>query len=164
MNVIAAVDRNWGIGFQNRLLVRIPADQQWFYQTTKGKVIVVGRKTLETFPNGLPLPSRRNIILSKDPKFCVKGAQIAHSVEETLELLAAYRSEDVFVVGGESIYQQFLPYCDVAHITKIAYTYEADAYFPRLDQMTEWELTGDSEEQTYFSLEYSFQRFERKKS
>ncbi len=164
MNVIAAVDRNWGIGFQNRLLVRIPADQQWFYQTTKGKVIVVGRKTLETFPNGLPLPSRRNVVLSRDPAFRVKGAQIVHSVEEALEFLTPYPSKEIFIAGGESIYRQFLSYCDVAHITKIDFAYEADAHFPRLDQMPEWEITGDSEEQTYFSLEYSFQRFERKKS
>ncbi len=164
MNLIAAVDKNWGIGFQNRLLVRIPADQQWFYQITKGKTIVVGRRTLETFPNGLPLPSRRNIILSRDLNFQIKGAQIAHNVEEALALLAVYQSEDIYIAGGESVYQQFLPYCDVAHITKIEYAYEADAYFPRLDQMPEWELTGDSEEQTYFSLEYSFLRFERKKS
>ena len=162
MNMIAAVDKNWGIGYKGRLLVRIPADQQWFQSITKGKVVVIGRRTLATFPNGLPLPARKNIILSGNPDFRVKGGETAHSVEEALSLLSPYKSEDIYIAGGESIYRQFLLYCDVAHITRIEYAYEADAYFPRLDRMPGWELTGDSEEQTYFSLEYTFQRFERK--
>lgn len=160
MNLIAAVDKNWAIGYRNRLLVRIPADQQWFQSVTKGKVIVVGRRTLDTFPNGLPLPMRTNIVLSKNPAFSVKGARVVRSVEEALLLLKGYPREDIFIAGGESIYRQFLPYCRVAHITKIAYAYEADAHFPKLDDMPEWELTGESEEQTYFDLEYTFQRYE----
>lgn len=164
MNAIAAVDRNWGIGYRGRLLVRIPLDQQWFQNTTKGRVIVAGRKTLETFPNGMPLPARKNIILSENPDFQVKGAQVTHSLEETLQLLKNYKSEDIYIVGGESIYRQFLPYCDVAHITRIDYMYEADTYFPNLEEMLEWKLTGESEEQTYFDLEYTFQRFERIKN
>lgn len=159
MNLIAAVDKNWGIGYQGRLLVKIPLDQQWFQKTTKGKVIVLGRKTLETFPNGLPLPARKNIILSENPDFQVKGAVVAHSLDEALELLGEYKSEDIYIVGGESIYRQFLPYCDVAHITKIDYEYAADAYFPNLEELPEWKLEADSEEQTYFDLEYTFQKF-----
>lgn len=159
MNLMAAVDKHWAIGYQGRLLVRIPLDQQWFQKMTKGKVIVLGRKTLETFPNGLPLPSRKNIILSRNPDFQVKGAVVAHSLEETLELLREYHSEDIYIVGGESIYRQFLPYCDVAHITKIDYEYVADAYFPNLEELPEWRLEEDSDEQTYFNLEYTFQKF-----
>lgn len=162
MNLIAAVDKNWGIGYKGKLLVRIPSDQQWFQKATKGRVIVLGRKTLETFPNGLPLPARRNIILSRNPGFQVKGAEVTHSVEETLRLLKQYKSEDIYIAGGESIYRQFLPYCDVAHITRIDYEYQADACFPNLEELPDWELAADSEEQTYFDLEYTFQRFERK--
>lgn len=159
MNMIAAVDKNWAIGYRGNLLVRIPADQKWFQTVTMGKVIVAGRKTLETFPNGMPLLGRRNIILSENRGLQIRGAQVAHSLDETMELLKPFKSEDIFIVGGESIYRQFLPYCSVAHITRIDYAYEADAYFPNLELLPEWRLTADSEEQTYFDLEYTFQRF-----
>ncbi len=163
MNIIAAVDSNWAIGYKNQLLVRIPSDQKMFREETTGKVVVLGRKTLETFPNGLPLKNRTNIILSTDLNYHVKDATVVHSVEELLTELEQYPTEDVYIIGGESLYQQLLPYCDVAHITKIDYQYDADAYFPNLDEMKEWKITGDSEEQTYFDLEYRFLRYERMK-
>lgn len=163
MQIIAAVDNNWAIGFQNSLLVRIPRDQQMFREMTDGKVIVIGRKTLETFPQKQPLKNRVNIILSRDRKNTVKDAEVVHSIEELMEELRKYNTDDVYVAGGASIYRQLLPYCDTAHITKIDHTYQADAYFPRLDGMEDWELTADSEEQTYFDLEYYFQKYERKK-
>lgn len=162
MNVIAAVDSNWGIGYKGKLLVRIPLDQKWFQTVTKDKVIVVGRKTLATFPNGLPLPSRKNIILSENPNFFIKGAEVAHNMEEVFGFLKGWNREDIYIAGGESIYKQFLPYCKVAHITRIHYSYEADTWFPNLDIRKEWKLTEESEEQTYFDLEYTFQKFERK--
>lgn len=161
MNIIVAVDQNWAIGYRNQLLVRIPSDQKMFREETTGKVVVLGRKTLETFPNGLPLKNRTNIILSKDTGYHVKDAIVVHSTEELLEALKPYPSEDVYIIGGESIYQQLLPYCDTAHITKIDYAYDADAYFPNLDAMPEWKITGDSEEQTYFNVEYRFLRYEK---
>ncbi|MDO5345184.1 MAG: dihydrofolate reductase [Lachnospiraceae bacterium] len=164
MNIIVAVDKNWSIGKDNQLLVSIPADMKFFRSTTTGKVVVMGRKTLESFPNGLPLKNRTNIVLTKNPDFYVKDAVICHSVEEVLEELKQYNSEDVYVIGGDSIYRQMLPYCDVAHVTRIDHAYEADAWFPNLDEMPEWEITADSEEQTYFDLEYCFLKYERKKS
>ncbi len=163
MNLIAAVDKNWAIGCKNQLLVRIPNDQKMFRQTTTGKVVVLGRKTLETFPQGLPLPNRTNIILSKSQNYKVKDAVVVHSIEELLEEIGQYQSEDVFIIGGESIYKQMLPYCDTAHITKIDHVYEADSYFPNLDEDADWEVTADSEEQTYFDIAYSFVKYERKK-
>ena len=163
MNIIAAVDSNWAIGYKNQLLVRIPSDQKMFREETTGKVVVLGRKTLETFPNGLPLKNRTNIILSTDTAYKVKDATVVHSVEELLEELKKYPSEDIYIIGGESIYKQLLPYCDTAHITKIDYEYDADAYFPNLDDMPEWKVTGDSEEQTYFNIEYQFIRYEKRK-
>lgn len=163
MNIIAAVDNNWAIGCRDELLVRIPNDQKHFREETTGKVVVLGRRTLATFPQGMPLPGRTNIILSSDPSYRVKGATIVHSMEELLAELEKYDSGDIYVVGGESVYQQLLPYCDVAHITKIDRSYEADRYFPDLDRLPEWKITQDSEEQTYFDLEYVFLKYERQK-
>lgn len=119
MNLIVAVDANWAIGNNNELLVRIPNDHKHFREETTGKVVVLGRKTLETFPQGLPLKNRINIILSKDPSYKVKDALVVHSVEELLEELKKYADEDIYIIGGESIYRQLLPYCNVAHVTKI---------------------------------------------
>lgn len=163
MNVIAAVDKNWGIGNKNELLVSIPADMKFFRETTTGKVVVMGRKTLESFPNGLPLKNRVNIVLTRDNAYKAPGAILVHDMEELLEELKKYPSEDIYVIGGEKIYAQLLDQCDVAHITKIDFAFEADAYFPNLDEKPEWEITADSEEQTYFDLEYYFYRYERKK-
>lgn len=163
MNLIVAVDSNWGIGCKNSLLVSIPADHKFFRQETTGKVVVLGRKTLETFPQGLPLPNRTNIIMSTNPDYQVKGAIIVHSKEELLEELKKYNTEEVYIIGGESVYRMMLPYCDVAHVTKIDHAYEADAYFPNLDEMEDWEITADSEEQTYFDIAYEFVKYERRK-
>lgn len=163
MNLIAAVDSNWAIGNKNQLLVRIPADQKFFRETTTGKVVVMGRKTLESFPNGLPLKNRTNIVLTHDTNYNVKDAIILHSMEELREELKKYPSEDIYIIGGETIYRQLLDECDVAHITKIDFAYQADAYFPNLDEMPEWKITADSEEQTYFDLEYYFYKYEKVK-
>lgn len=163
MNVIAAVDNHWAIGYQGSLLVRIPSDQKMFREMTEGKVIVMGRKTLETFPQKQPLKNRINIVLSRNAEFTVKGALVVHSIKELMEELKKYDEKDIFVVGGSSVYEQLLPYCDTAHITKIDYAYQADAHFPNLDVMPEWELTADSDEQTYFDLEYYFLKYQRKK-
>lgn len=162
MNLIAAVDKNWAIGRKNKLLVSIPNDMKFFREETTGKVVVMGRKTLESFPNGLPLKNRTNIVLTSDKGYAVKGAQMVHSVDELMEELKQYNSEDVYVIGGESIYKTLVDACNVAHITKIDYAYDADAYFPNLDQMEGWKITGESEEQTYFNLEYKFLRYEKK--
>lgn len=163
MNLIAAVDQNWAIGNKNELLVRIPADQKFFRETTTDKVVVMGRKTLESFPNGLPLKNRTNIVLTHDYTYKVPGAVVVHDMDELHEELKKYDSEDIYVIGGETIYRQLLDECDVAHITKIDYAYDADAYFPNLDERPEWKITADSEEQTYFDLEYYFYRYERVK-
>ena len=149
MNLIVAVDRNWAIGNKGRLLVSIPGDHKMFRRETLGKVVVYGRKTLETFPMQQPLDRRTNIILSANPKLQVRGAAVVHSVSELLEELKQYESSDVYIIGGESVYRQMLPYCDTAHVTMIDYAYEADAYFPNLDRNPEWEITADSDEQTY---------------
>lgn len=163
MNLIVAVDENWAIGCRGDLLVRIPADHKMFRQETIGKVVVLGRKTMDTFPGGQPLKNRTNIVLSRNPHYEQKDAIVVHSVEELLERLKEYDTQDVYIIGGSSVYEQLLPYCDTAHVTKIDHAYEADSWFPNLDKDPEWEITADSEEQYYFDLTYHFLRYERKK-
>lgn len=163
MNLIVAVDKNWAIGKDNGLLVSIPADMKFFRETTIGKVVVMGRKTLESFPGGQPLKKRTNIVLTRDKNYSVKDAIVVHNIEELLEELKKYEQEEIYVIGGESIYRALLPYCNLAHVTKINHAYAADTYFPNLDEMEDWEITGVSDEQTYFNLEYEFVRYERVK-
>ena len=163
MNCIVAVDNNWAIGYKNNLLVSIPADMRFFRDTTIGKVVVMGKNTLESFPGGKPLAKRTHIVVALEKDYKVPGATVVNSIEEAMEAVKEYDTNDVYIIGGGSIYRQFLPYCDVAYVTKIDYEYEADTYFPNLDEDDEWELTGDSDEQTYYDLEYRFLRYERKK-
>lgn len=162
MKMIASADRNWGIGYQNELLTRIPSDMKFFRSKTIGNVIVMGRKTLESFPNGLPLKQRTNIVLTSKKDYQVKGAVLVHSVEELLEELKKYQEEEIYVIGGESVYRQLEPYCDTAYITRIDHAFQADTYFPNLDASEEWELTETSEEHTCFDLEYVFTCYKRK--
>lgn len=164
MNLIVNVDSNWAIGYRGKLLVSIPEDMKFFRSETTGKVVVLGRKTLDTFPGGQPLKNRTNIILTRNPNYQVKGAIICHSVEEVLEELKKYNSEDVYIIGGDSIYKEFLPYCDVAHVTRTDHVHDADAWFPNLEEDPAWVLTGESEEKTYFDLEFRFCRYERREA
>ena len=164
MNLIVNVDRNWAICYRGKILVSIPEDMKFFRSETTGKVVVLGRKTLDTFPGGQPLKNRTNIILTRNPNYQVKGAIICHSVEEVLEELKKYNSEDVYIIGGDSIYKEFLPYCDVAHVTRTDHVYDADAWFPNLEEDPAWVLTGESEEKTYFDLEFRFCRYERREA
>ena len=162
MQAIVAADNNWGIGYQNRLLVSIPSDMKFFRQKTTGNVVVMGRKTLESFPNGLPLKNRVNIVLTKNKNYQVKDAVIVHSIDEVLEELKKYDDDEIYVIGGGKVYEELLPYCDVAHVTKIDFAFEADTHFPNLDEDPEWEMTKISDEQTYFDLEYVFTIYERR--
>lgn len=162
MNLIVAVDKNWAIGNNGKLLNSIPEDMKFFRETTVGKVVIMGRKTLESFPNGLPLKQRVNIVLSHDRELQIKDAVVVHSVGEALEAVSGYDSDDIYVIGGASIYEQFLPYCSVAHVTKMDYVYAADTYFPDLDKDGAWIAAAESEEKTYFDLEYQFVMYIKK--
>ena len=132
MKLIVAADRNWAIGKNNKLMWSIPADMKFFRETTQGNVVIMGRKTLESFPQGQPLKNRVNIVITRNPSYKVKDAVVVHSVEEAIEESRKYDG-DVFVIGGESIYRAMLPYCDTALVTRIDYAYEADTWFPNLD-------------------------------
>lgn len=163
MKAIVAADKNWGIGYNNRLLVSIPSDMKFFRQMTTGKVVVMGRKTLESFPNGMPLKNRTNIVLTGNRNYRVKDAVIVHTEGELLEELKKYASDDIYVIGGESVYRMMLPYCDTAYVTRIDHAFQADTFFPDLDKMKEWEMTEEGEEQTCFDLEFCFTKYEQKK-
>lgn len=160
MRLIAAIDKNRGIGYQNKLLVQIPQDINHFQAMTMNQVIIMGRKTLESFPGGRPLYGRTNIVLTRSNKSFAKPAITCHSIEDVLEVLKDYPDKEVYVIGGEEIYHAFLPYANKAYITYIDYEYRADAYFPVLPK-DEWKLVEESEEQTYFNLEYYFRTYEK---
>ena len=162
MKAILSADRNWGIGNGNKLLVSIPSDMKFFRQTTTGKVVVMGRKTLESFPNGQPLKNRTNIVLTENPDYRVKDAVIVHSKEELLKTLEQYDTEDIYIIGGESIYRMMLPYCDTVLVTKIDRASQADTFFPDLDKMQERKLTHEGDAQTCFDLEFRFTKYERR--
>lgn len=161
MKAIVCADKNWGIGYQNRLLVSIPSDMKFFRETTTGNVIVMGRKTLESFPNGMPLKNRVNIVMTRDKKYDVNGAVIVHSEEELMKELEKYDSEKVYVIGGESIYRMMLPHCKQVYVTKVDRAFQADTFFPNLDEMDDWKMTEEGEEQTCFDLEFCFTTYER---
>lgn len=162
MNLIVAADKNWAIGMNNKIMWSIPADMKFFREKTTGHVVVMGRKTLESFPGGQPLKKRTNIVLTQNKNYKVKDAIVVHSKEELLEELKKYEDKEIYVIGGGSIYRMLLPYCDTAYVTKIDHAYQADTWFPNLDEMEEWKMTEVSEEQTCFDLEYVFSKYERK--
>ena len=118
MNAIASADKNWGIGCNNGLLLRIPDDMKCFREMTMGKAIVMGRKTQESLPGGY-LPGRVNIVLTHDKNYQAEGIFAVHSIEELYRRLEAYHTKDVFVIGGESIYRQLLDDCETVYLTKI---------------------------------------------
>ena len=161
MNLIVAADRHWAIGKDGRVLVTSPADQQTLMRETAGKVVVMGRKTLESLPGGQPLGNRRNLVLTRDEDYKIKGAHVCHSLEEAMEWLQAFDTNDIYIIGGQSIYEQFLPYADTVHVTRIDYTYDADTFFKNLENDGDWRMTDEGDEQTYFDLCYTFQKFQR---
>ena len=140
MNLIVNVTPDWGIGFENKLLVAISADLKRFRSLTMDKTVILGRKTLETFPGGRPLKGRRNIILSSNREYQVEGAEVVHSLQELLELLKPLEREQIAVIGGASIYELLLPYCTTAQVTKTYVNQKADRFHPNLDQMENWEI------------------------
>lgn len=160
MNLIVAVDNNWGIGFKGNLLQRIPEDMKFFKKKTLGKVVVMGRTTFESLPNKKPLIDRINIILTKNEEYKVDGAIICHSIEELFELLNEYNRDDVFIIGGESIYKSLLSHCSKAYITKIKNEYNADTFFPDLDNKENWRLVNKGGLQEYKDILFRFTLYE----
>lgn len=161
MKLVVAVDKNWAIGHNGQLLVNIPADKRYFRELTKNNIVVMGRKTFEGLPNALPLESRVNIVLTNQKGYKAKGIEVANSKEEVMELVKKYPEKEVFIIGGQMIYELFLEECTEAFVTKIDYHYQADKYCPNLDKLNDWEMVGISDEETYYDLEYYFCKYEK---
>lgn len=159
MNVIVAVDQNWAIGKDGDQLVYLKEDLKRFRTLTSGHTVILGRKTLATFPGGRPLKNRRNLILSRNPQFQAEGAEVFSSVEE----LVQKADKDAFVIGGASVYEQLLPYCDTAYITKIHAAFPADTYFPNLDKSEEWKVREESESLEQDGISYHYVTYSRMK-
>lgn len=163
MTIIVAADKNWGIGFKDELLVRIPEDLKNFKALTTGNTVILGRKTLATFPGGRPLKNRTNIIMSRDPEFKAEGAVVCHSADELKDEIKDLDSEKVFVIGGGSIYNLLIHICDKAIVTRIDKEFEADTFFPDLDDSEEWNISDTSDEQRLDDLTYRYVTYERVK-
>lgn len=144
MNLVVAVDEGWGIGNKGDLLVRLRADLKNFASLTGGKTVILGSNTLATFPGGRPLKNRKNIVMNWDPDYAPEGVTVCHSLDELFEELKKEDTDNVWVIGGASMYRQLLPYCDHAYVTKIRADFEKDAYFPDLDAMDEWKCIFES--------------------
>lgn len=146
MKLIAAVDNEWNIGKGGDLLFHIPTDMKFFRSTTSGKTVVMGRKTLDSFPGGKALPKRANIVLTANPDFERENITVCNSVDEVFSECEKYDTDDVYIIGGEAIYKLFLPYCDTALITHVNAVAEgADKKFPDLSALPEWKLSEAGE-------------------
>lgn len=156
MELIVNVTENWGIGLENRLLVSISADLRRFRQLTEGKTVILGRRTLETFPGGRPLKNRRNILLTANPDFRAEGAEIVHSEQELFAILRTLPREELCVIGGASVYRLLLDYCDAARVTKTGLVCNADAFFPDLDAAENWRIAAQSELQEENGLRFRY--------
>ena len=159
---IAAVTENWGIGKENKLLLSIPEDMKFFREATRGAAVIMGRKTLQSFPGGNPLKGRCNIVLTRDPCFKKDGVTAVSSVEDAV--LAAENSgrDKIFVIGGGSVYSQFMPICKTAYITKIEANLPADSFFPDLDSDPCWEISHKSSRYDFGGIGFSFLTYENK--
>lgn len=162
MKIIVAVDKEWNIGNKGDLLFYIPDDLKFFRSQTIEKVCVMGRKTLESFPGSKPLKNRENIVLSRNKDLRIEGATFVSDLEELKAVLSGYNSDDIYVIGGESIYTTLLPLCDTAIITHIdAVAPEADKKFPALNE-SEWILAEDSGEKECNGYKFRWCEYKRK--
>lgn len=157
MNVIVAVDENWAIGKDGDQLVYIPQDLKRFKELTTGHPVILGRKTMATFPGGKPLKGRRNLILSRNPDFAPEGAEVYRDMDSLL----AQAPEDGFVIGGESVYNALLERCDTAYITKLHRAYPADCWFPDLDKDPAWTLVEESESMEHEGLVFHYATYKK---
>lgn len=157
MNAIVAVDKNWAIGRENDLLFSLPTDMKRFRTLTSGGTVLMGRKTLDSFPGGKPLPKRVNIVLTRNPDFSREGAVIVSDYEEALEAAADVEPDKLWVIGGGSVYAALLSQCKRVYLTVVDAVAEgADTYFPNLDELPEWEVESVGEPIEENGLTYRF--------
>ncbi len=155
MYAIVAVDEKWGIGRNNGLLFHLSADLKRFKALTSGHTVLMGRKTLESLPGGRGLPNRRNIVLTAQRDFAAERAEVVHSPAEAVLTV----DEDAWVIGGESVYRQFLPLCGRVYVTRIAADGGADAFFPALDSDPRWTLDKRSEDMEEGGLQFWYEEY-----
>jgi dihydrofolate reductase len=159
MNLIVAVDNNWGIGHKGTQNVIIPEDRRKFRELTDGCTVIVGHRTLLDFPGSKPLPGRRNIVLSRNRELKIEGAVVVSSLGGLFCEIAGEDPDKVFVIGGDVIFKQLLPYCTYAYVTKIFATPESDAFFPNLDKLDNWVLDETGETRNHNGIEYAYLKY-----
>ena len=157
MQAIVAVSQSWGIGKGGDLLFRLPSDLRRFKAMTTGHTVIMGRKTLDSLPGGKGLPRRRNLVLSRQSDFAPDRAEVIHSVEDILKTA----EDDAFVIGGQQVYEQLLPYCARVHVTKVLSDPEADAFFPDLDKLPGWKVASAGEMLTENGLSFQYMEYIR---
>lgn len=162
ISIIVAVSDDWGIGYDNKLLWHIPEDLKRFKRLTIGKCVIMGKKTWESLPKR-PLPGRKNIVLTDIPDECIDCSVTAYSVEDALS--KCDRNEEVFIIGGGSVYRQFLPVADRLYITHVHKKAPADVFFPEIDKM-QWQVV---EKEEYVSdddnrIPYTYVVYEKRRS
>ncbi len=162
MKAIVAVDLNWGIGCGGRLLQTIPEDMKFFKENTLKKVVVMGRETFESLPGKSPLKDRINIVLSRDESFNDDKIIIYRSLDEVFDNIKKYNTDDIYIIGGESIYNQFLSYCTEVYVTKIKNIYTADKHFPNLDENKAWKVASISDSREFNHIQYNFLKYVNK--
>ena len=159
MKAIVNVDSNWAIGNGDSLLNYIPADMKFFKAKTTGNVVVMGRKTFMTFPGPKALPDRVNIVITTDKEWSAPDVITCHSIEELREQLERYDNNTVFVIGGSTVYEQLLPLCDTAYVTKVETAKPADKFFPNLDKLEGWSVEAEGEENEHNGVKYRFMTY-----
>ena len=162
MNLIAAADLNWGIGKDGGLLISLPGDMKYFKEKTSGKVVIMGRATLESLPGGKPLPNRTNIVLTTNKDFEREGCIIVHDMDELAVACKSYAPDDIMVIGGEQIYMQLIRQCDKLYITKILEEFEADKHLMNADRMKSFELVSESDVMEEKGVQYQFLVYQKK--
>lgn len=164
MNAIVVVDQNWAIGRDGDLLFSLPTDMKRFRSMTTGGTVVMGRKTLESFPGGKPLPKRRNIVITHNTGFAREGAEVALSAEEAMKLVEGEDPNKLWIIGGGSVYAMLLSRCERVYLTRVeTQVEESDTYFPNLDKLPGWEVEHTSEPMTENGLTYRFIDYINKK-
>ncbi len=161
MKTIVNVDKNWGIGIGDKLLNHIPADMKFFKEKTTGNVVVMGKTTFLTFPGQKALPNRVNIVLTTDPGWSAENVIVCHSLDELFEQLKRYDTNTVYVIGGSKVYEQLLPYCDTAYVTKVETEKEADRFFPNLDEADGWKITDNGETLEHNDIKFRFTTYRK---
>ena len=162
MKAIVNVDKNWGIGLGDSLINHIPADMKFFKAKTTGNVVVMGRSTFLTFPGPKALPNRVNIVLTTDNEWTAPDVIVCHSLEELENQLKRYDTDTVYVIGGMSVYNQLVPFCDTAYVTKVETAKTADKFFPDLDADGNWFVAEEGEEQDHNGVKFRFVTYNKK--